>query len=189
MQKYKNTKIQKYKASGYKKEILCSGAQFPSRQLTSRHGPLDGPYTAHCCNIQFVENTNVNTNTNSDTNTNGNTSWWDNAKLIDGAQVINITNVVDNIKEEVDDITYQGENQIRVVDNKTRMVNITKRNNATKKLNVQQGIWWQVQHKNFQMGRILLERPIVKKLIWKSNWKSILSRVPIFLLIVHFVYV
>lgn len=60
--------------------------------------------------------------------------------MIDGAQVINITNVVDNIKEEVDDITYQGENQIRVVDNKTRMVNITKRNNATKKLNVQQGI-------------------------------------------------
>ena len=58
----------------------------------------------------------------------------------DGAKVINITNVVDDIKEEVDDITYQGENQIRVVDNKTRMVNITKRNNATKKLNVQQGI-------------------------------------------------
>ena len=58
----------------------------------------------------------------------------------DGAKVINITNVVEDIKEEVDDITYQGENQIRVVDNKTRMVNITKRNNATKKLNVQQGI-------------------------------------------------
>ena len=58
----------------------------------------------------------------------------------DGAKVINITNVVDDIKEEVDDITYQGENQIGVVDNKTRMVNITKRNNATKKLNVQQGI-------------------------------------------------
>ena len=58
----------------------------------------------------------------------------------DGAKVINITNVVDDIKEEVDDITYQGENQLRVVDNKTRKVNITKRNNATKKLNVQQGI-------------------------------------------------
>ena len=58
----------------------------------------------------------------------------------DGAKVINITDVVDDIKEEVDDITYQGENQIGVVDNKTRMVNITKRNNATKKLNVQQGI-------------------------------------------------
>ena len=58
----------------------------------------------------------------------------------DGAKVINITNVVDDIKEEVGDITYQGENQFRVMDNKTRMVNITKRNNATKKLNVQQGI-------------------------------------------------
>ena len=58
----------------------------------------------------------------------------------DGAKVINITDVVDDIKEEVGDITYQGENQLRVVDNKTRMVNITKRNNATKKLNVQQGI-------------------------------------------------
>ena len=58
----------------------------------------------------------------------------------DGAKVINITDVVDDTKEEVGDITYQGENQLRVVDNKTRMVNITKRNNATKKLNVQQGI-------------------------------------------------
>ena len=58
----------------------------------------------------------------------------------DGAKVINITDVVDDIKEEVGDITYQGENQLRVVDNKTRKVNITKRNNATKKLNVQQGI-------------------------------------------------
>ena len=58
----------------------------------------------------------------------------------DGARVINITDVVDDIKEEVDDITYQGENQIRVVDNKTRMVNIMKTNYATKKLNVQQGI-------------------------------------------------
>ena len=59
--KHKNTKNTKYKGLGYKKEILCSGAQFPSRQLTSRHGPLDGPYTAHCCNIQFMENTNTNT--------------------------------------------------------------------------------------------------------------------------------
>ena len=58
----------------------------------------------------------------------------------DGAKVINITNVVDDINEEVDDITYQGENQLRVVDNKTRMVNIMKTNYATKKLNVQQGI-------------------------------------------------
>ena len=48
--------------------------------------------------------------------------------------------MVDDIKEEVGDITYLRENQIRVVDNKTRMVNITKKNNATKKVIVQQGI-------------------------------------------------
>ena len=38
----------------------------------------------------------------------------------DGAKVINITNVVDDIKEEVGYITYLGENQIQIAAMLTR---------------------------------------------------------------------